>query len=148
MRIKEIPTELFQAFAKRVVITFEIHELHKSFRILMEFGTDTLPGVHYTPPEMSTEEYQVDFIRRYLDVAERRPFVAGLHVWAFADFKTGQSCIRAGSMNFKGVFTGDRRPKMAAHFLRDAGRSNDALPMIRRGSRTTNQARSSARHPA
>ena len=85
----------------------------------MEFGTDTLPGVHHTPPEMFTELYQADFIRRYVDVAEQRPFMAGRHVWAFADFKTGQSSCRTGLMNFKGVFTRDRRPNIATHFLRE-----------------------------
>ena len=68
--------------------------------------------------QMDSKE-EVDSIRRYLDVAEQRPFMAGMHVWAFADFKTGQSSSRAGSINFKGVFTRDRRPKMAAHFLRE-----------------------------
>ncbi len=48
----------------------------------------------------------------------KRPFVVGLHVWNFADFQTGQGIIRMGGMNLKGVFTRDRRPKMAAHFLR------------------------------
>ena len=67
---------------------------------------------------MWSEEYQVEVLRAYLDVAAARPFVAGLHVWNFADFKTGQSAMRSASMNFKGVFTRDRRPKMAAHFLR------------------------------
>ncbi len=43
----------------------------------------------------------------------------GMHVWNFADFKTGQGTSRAAEMNFKGVFTRDRRPKMAANFLRD-----------------------------
>ena len=99
----------------------ELDTLHKSFGkpiILTEFGTDTLPGVHNLPAEMWTEEYQVEFLRRYLDVAAQRPFVAGMQVWAFADFKTGQSSSRAGAMNFKGVFTRDRRPKLAAQFLR------------------------------
>jgi beta-glucuronidase len=41
-----------------------------------------------------------------------------MHVWNFADFKTGQGIIRMAGMNLKGVFTRDRRPKMAAHFLR------------------------------
>lgn len=41
-----------------------------------------------------------------------------MHVWNFADFKTGQGVLRAGSMNLKGVFTRDRRPKLAAHALR------------------------------
>jgi beta-glucuronidase len=99
----------------------ELDELHRSFGkpvIITEFGADTLPGAHNTPPDMWTEEYQVELLRRYLDIAAQRPFVAGMHVWAFADFKTGQSTGRAAAMNFKGVFTRDRRPKMAAHFLR------------------------------
>lgn len=99
----------------------ELDELHKRFPkpiIITEFGTDALPGAHTAPAEMWTEEYQVEFLRMYLDLAAQRPFVAGVHVWAFADFKTSQGTTRAGGMNFKGVFTRDRRPKMAAHFLR------------------------------
>ena len=75
--------------------------------------------MHSDPPEMWSEEYQVEFLRSYLDVAAARPFVAGMHVWNFADFKTGQSSRRAGGLNLKGVFTRDRRPKMAAHLLRE-----------------------------
>lgn len=99
----------------------ELDELHKMFGkpiLVLEFGCDTLPGAHATPPEMWSEEYQVEFLRGFLDVAAKRPFVAGMHVWAFADFKTGQATGRAAGMNFKGVFTRDRRPKMSAHFLR------------------------------
>ena len=87
--------------------------------IITEFGADTLAGMHSDPPEMWSEEYQVEFLRRYLDAASTRPFVAGLHVWNFADFKTGQGTHRTGGLNMKGVFTRDRRPKMAAHFLRE-----------------------------
>jgi beta-glucuronidase len=99
----------------------ELDALHESLAkpiIMTEFGADTLPGAHNTPPEMWTEEYQVELLRHYLDAVANRPFVVGMHVWAFADFKTGQNVIRAAAMNFKGVFTRDRRPKMAAHFLR------------------------------
>lgn len=99
----------------------ELDALHARFGkpiVIAEFGTDTMPGVHNQPPEMWTEEYQVEYIRRYLDVAAKRSFIAGMHVWNFADFKTGQGTSRAGGVNFKGVFTRDRRPKMAAHFLR------------------------------
>ena len=85
---------------------------------ITEFGADTIAGMHSDPPEMWTEEYQVEMLRGYLDVSAERPFVAGLHVWNFADFKTGQGAQRAGGLNLKGVFTRDRRPKMAAHFLR------------------------------
>ncbi len=102
-------------------------ELHRRFGkpiVMTEFGTDTIPGVHAQPPEMWSEEYEVEFLRRTFDVAAERPFVAGMQMWNFADFKTGQGTSRAGGMNFKGVFTRDRRPKLAAHFLRSrwAGR--------------------------
>lgn len=104
-----------------IALAAELDELHQQFGrpvIITEFGTDTLPGAHATPPEMWTEEYQTEYLRRYLDVAADRPFVAGLHVWNFADFKTGQGTARAGGVNHKGVFTRYRRPKAAAHFLR------------------------------
>lgn len=87
--------------------------------IITEFGADTLSGQHSHPPAMWSEEYQVELIRRYLESAATRPFVAGMHIWNFADFKTAQGGMRAGSMNHKGVFTRDRQPKMAAHYLRE-----------------------------
>ncbi|MNY80054.1 Beta-glucuronidase [compost metagenome] len=41
----------------------------------------------------------------------------GEQVWNFADFQTSQGIIRVQG-NKKGVFTRDRKPKMAAHELR------------------------------
>jgi beta-glucuronidase len=99
----------------------ELDGLHQSLGkpiIVTEFGADTVAGAHSQPDEMWSEEYQVEFLKRYLDAAATRPFVVGMHVWNFADFKTGQGIIRMAGMNLKGVFTRDRRPKMAAHFLR------------------------------
>ena len=37
--------------------------------------------------------------------------------WNFADFATCQGPMRVGG-NRKGLFTRDRRPKMAAHYFR------------------------------
>jgi len=86
--------------------------------IISEFGADTMAGAHSNPPEMFSEEYQVEVLRMHVEVAAERPFMAGLHVWNFADFKTSQGIMRMGGLNLKGVFTRDRRPKMAAHYLR------------------------------
>ena len=97
--------QLYAAYGKPIAIT--------------EFGADTLAGMHGDPAEMWTEEYQVEVLRGFLDIAAARPFMAGMHVWNFADFKTGQSILRAGGLNRKGVFTRDRQPKMAAHLLRE-----------------------------
>ena len=92
--------------------------LHKPV-LITEFGADTIAGMHGIPAKMFTEEYQVEFLRAYLDVTAQRPYVIGLHVWNFADFQATQSIARVGGMNHKGVFTRARQPKMAAHFLRE-----------------------------
>jgi beta-glucuronidase len=104
------------------VLARELDGLYAALKkpiIVTEFGADTFPGMHAEQPEMFTEEYQKEFIKAYLDVAEQRDFVTGMHVWAFSDFKTSQGVIRFGGMNYKGVFTRDRKPKMAAHYLRE-----------------------------
>lgn len=96
-----------------------LHEaLHKPI-ILTEFGADAVAGMHSQPPQMFTEEYQVELLRAYLEVAAQRPYVIGTQVWNFADFKANQSVNRVGGMNLKGVFTRERQPKMAAHWLRE-----------------------------
>ena len=86
--------------------------------ILTEFGADAVAGMHADPPEMWTEEYQVAMLRAFLDLGATRPWLIGFHVWNLIDFKTTQAIRRPGGINHKGVFTRDRRPKMAAHFLR------------------------------
>ncbi|HEY2481673.1 MAG TPA: glycoside hydrolase family 2 TIM barrel-domain containing protein [Caulobacteraceae bacterium] len=83
-----------------------------------EFGADAVAGMHSQPPEMWSEDYQADLIEAYYKVLRQHPYVVGAHPWAFADFKTAQSIMRVGSLNQKGVFTRDRRPKLAAHRLR------------------------------
>ena len=95
-----------------------IHEKTKKPIMITEFGADAYPGMHGTNVEMFTEEYQRDFIKSYLEVLDSKDFIFGAHVWAFADFKTSQGSNRFGGYNWKGVFTRDRKPKMAAYFLK------------------------------
>jgi beta-glucuronidase len=82
--------------------------------VFTEFGADAVAGVHAHPSEMWSEDYQADLIEAYWKTLRRHPFIVGAHPWAFADFKTAQSIMRVGSLNQKGVFTRDRRPKLAA----------------------------------
>ncbi|QHW00429.1 beta-glucuronidase [Spirosoma endbachense] len=103
------------------ILGLEADALHKRYNkpiIYTEFGADTYPGMHADDPEMFTEEFQANFLKMYLDFAQSRDYITGMHVWAFSDFKTGQGIIRFGGMNYKGVFTRDRKPKAAAHYLR------------------------------
>ncbi|MBA7573840.1 hypothetical protein ES708_15638 [subsurface metagenome] len=53
----------------------------------------------------------------------------GEHVWNMCDFKTSQGITRMGSMNYKGVFTRDRRPKMVAHLLRRVWNKKEDSPI-------------------
>lgn len=103
----------------------KLYEKHSKPIILSEFGADTIPGVHAQPPEMFSEEYQVEFLTKYIENTNDKPYIVGQHVWNLCDFKTGQSTIRMGGMNFKGVFTQNRKPKMAAHQLRKLWKTND-----------------------
>ena len=110
-------------------LSAELDDLHECFGkpvILSEFGADTLAGFHAQPAEMFSEEYQAALIESYIRVLRGKPFVVGEHVWNMCDYKTGQEVRRVGGMNLKGVFTRDRRPKMAAHRLRALWRDTDA----------------------
>jgi len=99
-----------------------IHRRYPKPFVLAEFGADTIPGHHANPPEMFSEEYQAQFLTRYIQMLNSKPYVVGQHVWNMCDFKTAQGVVRMGAYNYKGVFTRDRRPKMAAHRLRELWR--------------------------
>lgn len=105
----------------------ELDMLHNQLKkpiMITEFGADAIAGMHSVEPEIFSEEYQVELIKSFMDVASSREYVVGMHVWNFADFKTGQALMRGGGMNLKGVFTRDRQPKMAAHYLRSRWNEN------------------------
>ena len=83
-----------------------------------EYGADTVAGLHLTTPTMFTEEYQVDFLKANHEVFDKNDFFIGEQVWNFADFATIQGIMRADGKK-KGIFTRDRKPKFAAHYLHD-----------------------------
>ena len=115
-----------------VLLSAELDALYAQYHkpvVLTEFGADTLPGWHAQPPEMFSEEYQAEMLARYLEVLKGKPFVVGQHVWNLCDFKTGQAVHRMGGVNWKGVFTRDRRPKLAAHALRELWGTPHSLPL-------------------
>ena len=82
-----------------------------------EFGADTIEGLHSLPSESFSEEFQAEYVRENCEAFDIAEGCIGEHVWNFADFKTKQGLTRVRG-NRKGVFTKDRQPKLAAHFLR------------------------------
>lgn len=83
-----------------------------------EYGADTVSGLHDTTPVMWTEEYQVDYYKANHRVVDSMENFIGEQVWNFADFATSQGLMRVQG-NKKGIFTRDRRPKLAAHYFRE-----------------------------
>ncbi|MET3848794.1 MULTISPECIES: beta-glucuronidase [unclassified Paenibacillus] len=85
--------------------------------LMTEYGADTVTGFHDVEPVMFTEEFQAEFYKAYHEVFDEFRHFAGEQVWNFADFATSQGIIRVQG-NKKGIFTRDRKPKIAAHELR------------------------------
>ncbi len=102
------------------VLERELDLLHQKYEkpvLMTEFGADTIPGLHSISDQMFTEEYQVEFLERYITLLRSKKYVVGEHVWNFADFRTPQH-FRRVLLNMKGVFTRTRQPKTAAFALR------------------------------
>ena len=85
--------------------------------MITEYGADTVAGLHSATPNMFTEEYQMEYYRAMNAVLDQCPFIIGEQMWNFADFATIQGVMRVDG-NKKGLFTRDRRPKLAAHYFR------------------------------
>jgi beta-glucuronidase len=85
--------------------------------MMTEYGADTIAGMHDVDPGMFTEEYQVAYYAAYHEVFDEFTNFIGEHAWNFADFNTTQGIVRVQG-NKKGIFTRERKPKMAAHELR------------------------------
>ncbi|HXZ98815.1 MAG TPA: beta-glucuronidase [Candidatus Binatia bacterium] len=86
--------------------------------VVTEYGADAVAGLRSVVPAPWTEEYQRDLLAMCHRVFDRVEAVVGEHVWNFADFATAAGLHRVEG-NRKGVFTRDRKPKLAAHLLRE-----------------------------
>lgn len=90
--------------------------------IMTEYGADTIAGLHSMWDQPWSEDYQAALLEMYGRVFDRVDNVVGEQVWNFADFQTSSGFFRVDG-NKKGVFTRDRKPKAAAHALRNRWRA-------------------------
>lgn len=114
----DMPGQLDRAGARLKAELDAIAADHDKPIMVLEFGADTVAGLHSTTDQLFTEEYQADFIETYCRIIEAHPNAIGTHVWNFADFRTSQHHRRV-VLNLKGVFTRTRDPKRAAFKLRE-----------------------------
>lgn len=93
--------------------------------IVSEFGADTLSGLHSSESDIFSEEFQRDLLveheRVFDEIFASRNKSAinfwGSMIWNFADFSTHESLLRPGG-NRKGLFTRDRKPKLASESIK------------------------------
>lgn len=101
-------------------------ELMEKPFILTEFGADCIAGHHSMFGLQFTEEFQAEFLKRYIKHLQQRSDVAGMHIWHFADFSTNQLPLRVQG-NRKGIFSRNREPKIAAFAVRQAWTGKEGL---------------------
>lgn len=75
--------------------------------IFMEFGCDTVSGVHKLPSVMWSEEYYTEFMSTYFSIFDKFNCVKGEQLRNFADFQTIEGIMRVNG-NKKGIFTRNR----------------------------------------
>ena len=82
--------------------------------ILSEFGADALAGFH-DPARMPrfSEEYQAEYYRQTLAMADRIPFLRGMSPWILKDFRSPrrQHPVYQRGWNRKGPDLRNRRPQ-------------------------------------
>lgn len=92
-------------------------ELYDAPIVVTEFGADTVAGFHSMWELQFTEEFQTRYLEEQIELFRQKPYIAGMHIWNFADFYTNQSPVRVVG-NRKGLFTRERQPKQAAFAVR------------------------------
>lgn len=108
--------------AAKAILSDELDRYHAQYPdkpiMLGEFGADAVAGLHDSTPLMFSEEFQRELIAAYCQVLDEKEYVCGEHVWNFADFATAEAVKRVQG-NKKGVFTRERKPKLAAWYLKE-----------------------------
>lgn len=86
--------------------------------MILEFGADTVAGLHALDDIPFTEDYQIKYYEINCAVMDKYDYLVGEHVWNFADFETKPGLGRIQG-NKKGIFTRAREPKAAARFFKN-----------------------------
>ena len=122
------PGDLKQAVKTLGECLDEYYKLYEKPILLSEFGADCVAGLHSLHTEQFSEEFQAAMVADCIRCVQERDWMAGMHIWCFADFYAMQSPMRVMG-NRKGIFTRNRDPKAAAFVVRKlwTKQSGDAL---------------------
>ncbi|MBB3188770.1 glycoside hydrolase family 2 protein [Microbacter margulisiae] len=88
--------------------------------IISEFGAGAVAGLHGSPTERWTEEYQAEFYRKTLKmIDERMPKIAGMSPWILKDFRSPLRVLPhiQDGFNRKGLISDQGQKKEAFYVL-------------------------------
>jgi beta-glucuronidase len=94
---------------------------HHKPMIFSEFGAEALAGFHDPGAPRFSEEYQAEYYRQTLAMADKIPFLRGLAPWILKDFRSPrrQQPIYQQGWNRKGVISETGTRKQAFSVLAD-----------------------------
>ncbi|MES2988195.1 MAG: glycoside hydrolase family 2 TIM barrel-domain containing protein [Pseudomonadota bacterium] len=100
--------------------------------IFSEFGADAMAGFHDSAAlaHKFSEEFQAEYYRKTLAMAEKVPFLAGLSPWILKDFRSPrrQHPVYQQGWNRKGLISETGTRKAAFHVLAEEYRKRAAQP--------------------
>lgn len=105
-------------------IVNDIHNWRKKFNKpvgVSEYGAGSVVGLRDLPEFIWTEDYQAVFLEEFMkgfDTLRKNDWFLGEMVWNFADFLVPPDFVRP-KFCMKGVFTRNRKPKLAAYIVRN-----------------------------
>lgn len=115
-------------------LTARLKDLHQRDpakpMLVTEFGAGCDPTIHTNTPrpfDMS-QEYQVWFLKSYLDQFAALPWLCGYNWWNFADFSWAKSS-NPPLLNNKGLVTFDRQKKDSFYYLKSRLTGADCWPV-------------------
>ena len=100
--------------------------------IFSELGAEALAGFHdlSATPRKFSEEYQAEYYRATLAMADRIPFLRGMSPWILKDFRSPrrQNPLYQQGWNRKGLISETGRRKLAFQVLADYYRPRAPRP--------------------
>ena len=94
--------------------------------IMSEFGGDAKAGLHGSPNDRWTEEYQANIFRHQLGMLNRIPQLRGMSPWILMDFRSPRRVLPGIQDNFnrKGLISDQGEKKQAFFILQKAYKEN------------------------
>jgi beta-glucuronidase len=96
--------------------------------IMSEFGGDAKFGLHGTPDQRWTEEYQENIYRQQIAMLKQIPFLRGLSPWILMDFRSPRRTLPEVQdyYNRKGLISNEGQKKKAFFVLQEYYKSLEA----------------------